>query len=426
MGAGIAWQLGVLFTRRPAAYLNPTARLSLFRAAIVVEALVIALGIAQSLGARRSIGIAGKSAVVRLWFPALLAVHLLAGVWLIRASPSPRIDTVVVHRAAIRALQHARDPYRITFENIYGSNSGFYNPRVLVGGRVAFGYPYPPVSLLLAVPGQVLAGDYRYAELAALLAGVAFIGYLGPALSTRLAACVLLTTPRVFFVLEQGWSEPIAVLLLGATVFCLVRKPACAPWLGGLLVVTKQYLTLAAFPLWRYAARAHRDTRPFIVRAAVAGLAVTLPFALWHPSPFFNSVIRLQTLEPFRTDSLSYLSWAARAGWGAGSFVWSISAALVALTAAMIRTPNTPGGFAASLSLSLLAMFAFGSKAFCNYYFFVIGALCCAVAALSASSPDLRAGDSSLQPRREAVIESPDPAPGTTPIGSLVRVTPAS
>ena len=29
---------------------------------------------------------------------------------------------------------------------------------------------------------------------------------------------------------------------------------------------------------------------------------------------------------------------------------------------------------------------AFGYKAFCNYYFFVIGALCCAIAALPIAS----------------------------------------
>jgi hypothetical protein len=32
-------------------------------------------------------------------------------------------------------------------------------------------------------------------------------------------------------------------------------------------------------------------------------------------------------------------------------------------------------------------MFAFGSKAFCNYYFFVVGAMCCAIAV----SPTARA-----------------------------------
>ena len=34
------------------------------------------------------------------------------------------------------------------------------------------------------------------------------------------------------------------------------------------------------------------------------------------------------------------------------------------------------------MTLTTFAMFAFGSKAFCNYYFFVIGALCCAIAAI--------------------------------------------
>jgi hypothetical protein len=40
------------------------------------------------------------------------------------------------------------------------------------------------------------------------------------------------------------------------------------------------------------------------------------------------------------------------------------------------------------LAFSTFAMFAFGSKAFCNYYFFVAGALCCAAAAASARSSD--------------------------------------
>jgi len=41
-----------------------------------------------------------------------------------------------------------------------------------------------------------------------------------------------------------------------------------------------------------------------------AGCAVTLPLALWHPHAFMRNVVWLQTLEPFRMDSLSYLSWA--------------------------------------------------------------------------------------------------------------------
>ena len=45
---------------------------------------------------------------------------------------------------------------------------------------------------------------------------------------------------------------------------------------------------------------------------------------------------------------------------------------------------DSPAVFAAALAFASLAAFAFGRKAFCNYYFFVIGALCCAVAAAHA------------------------------------------
>jgi hypothetical protein len=301
---------------------------------------------------------------------------------MLHASPSPRIDVVVVHREALDALWRGESPYRITFENIYGAGSGFYNPQSVAGDRVLFGYPYPPLSLLLALPGYLVTGDYRYSELAAWVASAAFIGYARPAILAKLAAALLLTQPRGFFVLEQGWTEPIAVLMLAVTIFSMSRKSAVAAWAGGLLIVTKQYLALAVPLLWRFAAR----KRPaFLLRAGIAAVAVTLPFVLWHPRAFVDSVLLLQTREPVRIDSLSYLSWAARhdlglGGPGGGSFVWAIAAGSVALVAGALLTANTPAGFALSLALSSFAAFAFGSKAFCNYYFFVVGALCTAIA----------------------------------------------
>jgi len=372
MAAGIAWQAAALLTTSPGIYLDEKANIAIFRTGVLVEAALIAAGVCAIRPFRR------------LWFPALLVAQLAVGVWMLQASPTPRIDVVVVHRTAIDALLQGSNPYRITFRNIYGADSGFYNPQMVAGDRVMFGYPYPPLSLLLAVPGQVWAGDYRYAELAALVIAAGFIGYAQPTFTGQLAASLLLTSPRVFFVLEQGWTEPIALLLLAATVFCLARKPTLAPWVGGLLLVTKQYLALAGPLALRFAASLGGQWRRFVLVAAGAALVVTLPFALWHPRAFMDSVVLLQIREPFRIDSLSYLSWAARAGWGTGSLVWPIAAAGVTLIVGLLRTPNTPTGFAASLALSSLAMFVFGSKAFCNYYFFVIGALCCAIAAAPA------------------------------------------
>jgi hypothetical protein len=367
IAAGIGWQVASLLHALPGMYLQEHANVGLFKAGMIVEAALIVAGAARF----RSWDF--------IWFPALLAVHLAVGVWMLHASPTPRIDVVVVHREAFAALWRGESPYRITFENIYGSGSEFYSPQAVAGNRVLFGYPYPPLSLLLALPGYLVTGDYRYAELAAWVAGAAFIGYARPAILAKLAAALLLTQPRGFFVLEQGWTEPIAVLMLAVTVFGMSRKRAVAAWGGGLLIVTKQYLVLAVPLLWRYAAR-RRGAAGFLARAGIAAALVTLPFVLWHPRAFVDSVLLVQAREPFRVDSLSYLSWAARHDLGRGSFVCAIAAGLVALLAGALLTPNTPAGFAASLALSSFATFAFGSKAFCNYYFFVVAALCCAIA----------------------------------------------
>ena len=316
----------------------------------------------------------------------MLAVHIALGVWMLRASSSPPIDVITVHREAFGALSRLRSPYAISFENIYGANSGFYNPDLIEGDRVQFGYPYPPLSLLLAFPGHLIAGDYRYAQLTAWTAAAAFIGALGGGTYSRLVAAVLLTQPRGFFVLEQGWTEPIALLLLALTLFIMTKRPALAAWPVGLMVVTKQYLALGIPLLCRFALR-QRQWRRFLLAAAAVAALVTLPFMVWQPRAFIDSVVLLQMREPFRFDSLSFLNWAARLGLGTGTFVWSLGAAAIILTLAMLTTPNTPAGFALSLAVSTFATFAFGSKAFCNYYFFVAGALCCAAACGSRINP---------------------------------------
>ncbi len=365
--AAIGLQVFLLLRFPPGMYLQPRANLNWFHAGVAAQAALVA------------VGITGIKPAARLWFPAILVTHFALGIWMLHASPSPHIDVVVVHRDAIDALARGQSPYAINFENIYGADSGFYNPQAVEGGRVMFGYPYPPLSLLVAAPGQWLAGDYRYAELFAWVLAAALIGFGEASVLPKLAATLLLTTPRGFFVLEQGWTEPVALLMLALTVFAMARLPGVAAWAGGLLLVTKQYLAVAGPLLWRFAA-GRGDTTRFLFRALILAAAVTLPFALLNLRAFVESVLLLQTREPFRADSLSYLSWAARQGFGAGTFAWAAVAAVLGVTFSMIATPNTPAGFAASLAFSSFLTFAFGSKAFCNYYFFVVGAICCAIA----------------------------------------------
>jgi hypothetical protein len=369
--AGIGWQLQQLFTARPGFYLSDDANLSIFRGGIVAQGVCIACGAANIRPLRR------------FWFPALLAVSVFIGAWMIKVTPDPYIDVVEVHREAIEALIQRKDPYRISFANIYerAESRKFYNPEAVIGGRLAQAYPYPPPSLLLAVPGHVLFGDYRYSELALLIAAAALIGFAYGTMPAMLAASVLLTTPRVWFVIEEGWTEPVGIFLLALTVVLLKRLPIAAGWVAGIFAMTKQYFGVLAIAMVRLMFIRPRQW-PWITFGVIfAAAAVTLPFALWHPNAFMRNVIWLQTREPFRIDSLSYLAWAATHGMGEGSFVWALGAGAIAAIVTAVATRNTPEGFAASVTLTTFAFFAFGSKAFCNYYFFVIGALCCAIAA---------------------------------------------
>jgi hypothetical protein len=368
---GIAWQLVQAFDARPGFYVSESASMALFRGLIVAQGVIILVGLIP------------RASIRRVWFPLFRAVSLGLGVWMIKASPVPQIDVVEVHKEALDALLARRDPYRITITNVYEPWQVriFYNPKAVFGSRIAIGYPYPPASLLLAVPGYVLFSDYRYSELGLLIAGAALIGYSRRSRVAMLAACLLLTTPRVWFVIEQGWTEPIAIFMLALTAFFIGRSPVAAAFAGGILAVTKQYLGFSGLAILRLAWIRRPSWYWSMVTMALAAAATILPFALWHPNSFMRSVVWLQTQEPFRLDSLCYLSWAARSGMGLGSFIWAVGAAVFAAIISFATTKNTAAGLASSVAITAFTMFAFGSKAFCNYYFFVIGALCCAIAA---------------------------------------------
>jgi hypothetical protein len=65
---------------------------------------------------------------------------------------------------------------------------------------------------------------------------------------------------------------------------------------------------------------------------------------------------------------------------------------------------RTPSGFALAVSALFLAFFVLNKQAFANYYFFVIGALCVAVAA---ADP---AGRPWMTRRRGSTAEVDEPA----------------
>ncbi len=308
---------------------------------------------------------------------------------------------LTVFRGALSALTSLESPYSITFQNIYVDES-LYGPGMVVDGRVQFGFPYPPLSLLMALPFHLAHLDIRYAELCALVAGAAALGYSARQRVAPLAAAALLFTPRTFFVLEQAWTESLILGWLGLLVFAARRarppRTAVSRWFSaagitlGLLVAAKQHLAIALiFTGWvRRGDAAGSDTGARLATAVGVASVVTLPFVLWDPEGFWRSVVLLQLREPFRLDSLSVMSHLARAGWEptpSALLLAPLTALAAGLGLAWWRLPRTTAGFALALGTGFLLMFLFSKKAFCNYYFLVIGLLLAAVAATAAADP---------------------------------------
>lgn len=335
--------------------------------------VVAALGVvASSLGRRPLLG--------RATGPVLVLLYVAAGVWLLGHTPPPRIDVYVFQKDGVEALLRGDNPYALTFPDIYGkSSSFFYGPGVSVDGRLQFGFLYPPLSLLLAVPGHLLGADFRYSQLFANAgAGLLMWGCVPGRRGWGSAAAFLyLFTPRSLYLLEQGWTEPFVVLALAAVVYAALRVPRLLPWLFGLFACVKQYVALLLPLAWllRRARNGH-----FALRAATAAAGVTLPLALISPRCFWTSVVALQWKQPFRPDSLSYWAWRVNEGLSPLSTHWAFIAVAVALAIALMWAPRTTGGFAASIGLVLLGFFAFNKQAFCNYYSAALGALCVALA----------------------------------------------
>jgi hypothetical protein len=329
----------------------------------------------------------------------LLGVHFLLGAWMIHASPSPHIDVFVFQQEGPRELLAGRNPYEMRFPDIYRSDlprqRQVYGPGLARDGKLQFGFPYTPLSLLLALAGYGATGDHRYAQLLATTCAGALIACLRPGRVPALASALFLFTPRSYFVLTRGWTEPLVVFLFAAVVFAAVRRLRILPIALGLFVASKQYLVFAlpAVPLLAAQGRRISDGTLLILQALVVAALITLPLALWNPQAFWHSTAVVQQVAPYRTDSLSYLNaWLdlLHALPHDGSLpdsqsLPSMLPAFAALACGMLfaiwRAPRSPAGFAVAIALIFLPFIAFNKQAFANYYYFVIGALCCALAA---------------------------------------------
>ncbi len=370
--AGLAIHAGYLLTSVPGFYVQiEPGGLGAFRFGVVLLTVLGALAIARP-SVRSAAAVAGG----------LVVVHAALGVWVMQRSPDPAIDVHIFQKYAVAALRHWENPYGLTFPDIY-NNAGFYGEGLSVDGRLQFGFPYFPLSLLAAMPGQLLGQDPRYSQLAAIELAALLMALARPGGLGLIAAALYLTTPRIFFVLEQSWTEPFVVLGVAAVGFAACRRSGLTPWLFGGFVAIKQYLVFAlpAAVLLTTTRADVRGVSQVLIKGAAVGAAITLPFVVWDPAAFLKSVVTLQFYQPFRGDALSYLAWWVGLGHPQPSTAIPFTIAAAAAALAVWRLPRTAAGFCASLALTFFVFFALNKQAFANYYFFVLGTLYATVAA---------------------------------------------
>ena len=371
IGGAIAAQLYLL------SVVLPTIEMTALREAKDLHPFFMGLTIVAVLAGS---ALSERAAFPRLWFPAVVLVHLAMGVLVLKLAPSPQIDVFGIEVDSVKAMLGGVNPYSITFPNPYGDNSPFFPPGVSVNGRLQFGFVYPPLALLLCVPGQVLFGDPRYSTLAAMSGAALLMGYARPGTLPKLAAVLFLFTPRSFFVLDRAWTDPFVVLVVAAVAFTAIHRPKYVWVAAGFYLCLKQHMFIGIPALLLLVPRPMkwREVVSLGLKAGGVALAITAPFFLWGPGAFINSVLNIR--EVYRLDSLGLLAHLANQNIARLS-KWSGLGAIVPIAAlGLWKAPRSVSGFALLTAATHFTLYLFSTHAFCNEYYNVIGSLCVALA----------------------------------------------
>ncbi len=389
--AGWLWQFLILTGQPLAAFKTPVSSemRSVMALTLVLAGVLVLMGFVPLVQKR--------SHLDRARFMGVLVLYFALSILVVKASPAPKIDVWDLQQLSCQALIQGTNPYGITIPDTYDGAVN-YGPEIQKNGQILFGYCYPPLSLLLTLPGYLLFGDHRYSQVAALAIAAALMGFARPGRLSFAATSLFLFTPRMFYVIEQAWTEPFVILALAGVVFVACRKPKLLPWMLGLLLATKQYMIFALplFGILAHNAPKTEGKNQSLQRCSLLPLGIcfllSLPFVLWDVQAFYHSVFWIYTKFPPADQSLSFLTWLRRHQFPASeslSFVlaglavvwmfWELSRLRINFKAEKMKQ-LAPSYFAASSAFVLFVFFAWSKRSFCNHYFLVIAALCAAIA----------------------------------------------
>ena len=311
-------------------------------------------------------------------FAAFAIAIAAAGTDAIRASPSPRIDVWTVQQMGAAELKAGHNPYQTVAVRDTGPRLGDDVP-----------YVYPPVQLYLTLPAYALLGDVRYTMLAALvLAGVG-MRYITsraraelPSIAEDAPALYLWLMPKLFFILEQSWVDPVQVMLIVLTIAAHVgKRPYLTALLLGFVVASKQTMFWA---VGLTGVLLGFDRRQWAVTVAM-GAALVAPFALLDFRALKHANFDFLNQLPSRPDALTFNTWYLRTFSREMSKAVGFSLAGLVSVFAMWRMRGSAARLALAVATTYAFFFAFNKWAFANYYF-LISSLTAAAAAAACHS----------------------------------------
>ncbi len=303
----------------------------------------------------------------------------------LKSSPTPFIDVWTVQQGGADALLHGHNPYVAVA--VQDTGSGKTDP---------VPYVYPPLQILLTLPAYWLGHDVRYTMVFALLltgvllrAIVRRSGWRFPSIVEDGPALLIWTMPKLMFIIEQSWVDPVQVMLISAAaVTVLSKRPVLIAIAFGVVLTSKQtmFWTVGlAGVLLRF------TWRQWLIVGAV-GAASVLPFAIADFPRLKFSLLDFVSSLPDRPDALTFNVWGVHhLGWLLPTKFGFVFAAVVAGVSAW-RLPRTLHHWALGSVATFAIFFAFNKWAFANYYF-LLGALsalaaACATHAFKASAPN--------------------------------------
>jgi hypothetical protein len=357
-----------------------------------------------------SSGTAAAATGVAVWGPfrrervdAVITIGLLLSVTVtvaVALSHARQGDVYMFVSEGSKALLSGENPYSHTYPNVYTpeESARYYGAGVVLGDHLAYGFPYLPASLLMAMPGY-LVGDVRLAGFFAIAVIAAALAIMRRGVAGRAVAVTLLCGPTTVMVALSSWTELGQIALIAAALLAFSRRRLfLAAVLLGWVFATKQYavVTIPALLLLRN----HFRWRHWSVLLA-SFLLVILPFWLTAPEDFTRSVVDFHLAQPFRSESTSVLVLLVKTvGWPP-PWTYGVLPLVCGFAAAtLLAWRLQPGAkaFAFTTAVSLSFTILMSKQAFPNYWGLVGG---CLLIAAALEGPDLLYRHRSLlaQPR---------------------------